>query len=254
MRGASALSRDKIRRFSTYHCRVPIRLALADDNLLIREGLEQVLASEKDIDVVASCAELPALLEAVEAASPDVVVTDIRMPPSQSDEGIQVAMVLRRTHPDVGVIVLSQYAEPSYALALLEHGSHRRGYILKERVHDREHLVTAIRTVATGGSVIDPAIVDVLVAAQSRVALSPLADLTPREIEVLAEIAQGKSNSAIAESLVLTKRAVEKHINSIFLKLELGDAEDVSKRVKATLLFLAEEPQGPAAPEEPVDR
>ena len=223
-----------------------IRLALADDNLLVREGLETVLASETEVDVVASCADLPALLEAVEAAIPHVVLTDIRMPPTQSDEGIQIATLLRRTHPEVGVIVLSQYTDPSYALALLEHGSHRRGYILKERVHDRAQLVTAIQTVATGGSVIDPAIVDVLVAAQSRAASSRLAGLTPREVEVLGLIAQGKSNSAIAGTLVLTKRAVEKHINSIFLKLGLSDGQDVSKRVKATLLFLAEEPQGPA--------
>ena len=230
---------------------MPIRLALADDSLLVREGLEQVLANEDEIDVVASCEDLPALLEAVETANPHVIVTDIRMPPSQSDEGIQIATVLRRTHPDVGVIVLSQYAEPSYALTLLEHGSQRRGYILKERVHDREQLVTAIQTVAAGGSVIDPTIVDVLVAAQSRTAASPLAELTPREIEVLGQIAQGKSNSAIAESLVLTKRAVENHIHSIFLKLGLSDAEDVSKRVKAALVFLAETPQSPADPGAP---
>ena len=226
-----------------------IRLALADDNLLVREGLEHILALEPEIDVVASSGDLPAALEAVEATSPDVLLTDIRMPPSQSDEGIQIATLLRRSHPEVGVIVLSQYAEPSYALALLEHGSQRRGYLLKERVHDRAHLVTAIETVATGGSVIDPAIVDILVAAQSRAAVSPLADLTPREVEVLGEIAQGKSNSAIGDSLVLTKRAVEKHINSIFLKLGLSDAEDVSRRVKAALLFLAEEPRGTTPPE-----
>ena len=227
---------------------MPIRVALADDNLLVREGLLQVLASEDEVDVVASCDDLPSLLEAVETASPQVVVTDIRMPPSQSDEGIQIARTLHETHPDVGVVVLSQYVEPSYALALLEHGSRRRGYILKERVHDREQLVTAIQTVAAGGSVIDSTVVDVLVAAQSRAAASPLADLTPREVEVLSQIAQGKGNGAIADSLVLTKRAVEKHINSIFLKLGLSDAEDVSKRVKAALLFLAEGPQGPTDP------
>ena len=230
---------------------MPIRVALADDSLLVREGLERVLANEDQVEVVASCADLPALLEAVETANPHVVVTDIRMPPSQSDEGIQVATVLRRTHPDVGVIVLSQYAEPSYALTLLEQGSQRRGYILKERVHDREQLVAAIQTVAAGGSVIDPTIVDVLVAAQSRTAASPLAELTPREVEVLGQIAQGKSNRAIAESLVLTKRAVEKHIHSIFMKLGLGDAEDVSRRVKAALVFLAEAPQSSADPGAP---
>jgi DNA-binding NarL/FixJ family response regulator len=161
------------------------------------------------------------------------------MSPSQSDEGIQAATLLRGTHPEIGVIVLSQYVDPSYALKLLELGSDRRGYMLKERVHDHAQLASAIETVAQGGSVIDPEVVDVLIADQSR-ARTLAAELTPRELEVLAQIAQGKSNHAIAESLVLTKRAVEKHINSIFLKLGLSDAEDVSKRVKAALVFLAE--------------
>jgi DNA-binding NarL/FixJ family response regulator len=220
---------------------VAIRVALADDSLLVREGLENVLATQPEIEVVASCADLPSLLAAVDAERPDVVLTDIRMPPSRTDEGIQVATRLRGTHPSVGVIVLSQYAEPSYALALLESGSDRRGYLLKERVHDRAQLLTAVETIADGGSVVDPGVVEVLVAASSRSRQSPLADLTQREREVLAEIAQGKSNKAIGESLVLTKRSVEKHINSIFLKLNLTDAETVSKRVKAALLFLADE-------------
>ena len=231
---------------------MPTRVALADDNLFVREGLEQVLATETEIEVVASCADLPSLLEAVETGSPDVVVTDIRMPPSQTDEGIRAATLLRRSHPEVGVIVLSQYTDPSYALALLELGSQSRGYMLKERVHDRAQLVTAIETVAEGGSVIDPSVVDVLVASRSRAAASPLTELTPREVEVLGAIAQGKSNTAIGESLFLTKRAVEKHINSIFLKLGLTDAEDVSKRVKAALLFLADEGEG-RAPPGPID-
>ena len=218
-----------------------IRVALADDNLIVREGLEQMLADETEIEVVASCVDLPSLLAAVEAESPDVVLTDIRMPPSQGDEGIRVATVLRGTHPEIGVIVLSQYDDPDQVLALLELGSDRRGYMLKERIHDRAQLVDAIETVAEGGSVIDPRVVDVLVAARSRGDTSPLATLTPRELEVLSQIAQGKSNSAIAASLVLTKGAVEKHTNSIFLKLGLSNAEDVSKRVKASLLFLAEE-------------
>ena len=183
-----------------------------------------------------------------------MVVTDIRMPPSQTDEGIQAATLLRRTHPEVGVIVLSQYTDPSYALALLELGSQSCGDMLKERIHDRAQLVTAIETVAEGGSVIDPSVVDVLVASRSRAAASPLAELTPREVEVLAAIAQGKSNGAISESLVLTKRAVEKHINSIFLKLGLTDAEDVSKRVKAALLFLADEGDGARWPRAPTHR
>ena len=218
-----------------------IRVALADDSVLVRNGVEQMLAAEPGIEVVASCKDLPSLLEAVDAESPDVVLTDIRMPPSQSDEGIQAAALLRETHPEVGVIVLSQYTDPSYAVSLLALGSDRRGYMLKERVHDREQLTAAIETVAEGGSVIDPRIVHVLVTERSDAHTSPLAELTPRELEVLAQIAEGKSNRAIGESLVLTKRAVEKHINAIFLKLDLGDAEDVSKRVKAALLFLAVE-------------
>ena len=224
---------------------VPIRVALADDSVLVLEGLEQILAAHPGIDVVASCADLPSLLEAVDSARPDVVLTDIRMPPSKTDEGIRVAVELRQSHPEIGVVVLSQYAEPRYALALLESGSDGRGYLLKERVHDRAQLASAVESVAAGGSVIDPKIVEVLVGAKARAERSALAELTARELEVLAEIAQGKSNAAIAESLVLTKRAVEKHINSIFLKLGLADTGDVSKRVMATLLFLADETGGP---------
>jgi DNA-binding NarL/FixJ family response regulator len=207
----------------------------------MREGLRELLAGEAGIEVVASCADLPSLLDAIDENSPDVVVTDIRMPPTQSDEGIRAAIQLRDTHPHIGVVVLSQYDEPSYALALLEGGSARRGYLLKERVHDRAQLVSAIESVAEGGSFIDPTIVEVLVAANARVGRSPLSELTPREQEVLAELAQGKSNAAIANSLFLTKRGVEKHINSIFFKLNLSEAEDVSKRVKAALMFLDED-------------
>jgi len=166
------------------------------------------------------------------------VITDVRMPPSGADEGIRIANRLRRTHPKVGVVVLSQYVEPEYALALLEHGAQRRGYLLKERVHDRRGIAQAIRDVARGGSAFDARIVERLVAGQDKRETSPLARLTPREREVLAEVAQGKSNTAIAESLVLTKRAVEKHINAIFGKLALTGAQDVSRRVKAALMFL----------------
>ena len=218
-----------------------VRVAIADDSLLVREGLSELLAGEAGIEVVASCADLPSLLDAIDENSPDVVVTDIRMPPTQSDEGIRAAIQLRDTHPHIGVVVLSQYDEPSYALALLEGGSARRGYLLKERVHDRAQLVSAIESVAEGGSFIDPTIVEVLVAANARVGRSPLSELTPREQEVLAELAQGKSNAAIANSLFLTKRGVEKHINSIFFKPNLSEAEDVSKRVKAALMFLDED-------------
>jgi DNA-binding NarL/FixJ family response regulator len=220
---------------------VAVRVAIADDSLLVREGLSELLAGEAGIEVVASCADLPSLLDAIDENSPDVVVTDIRMPPTQSDEGIRAAIQLRDTQPHIGVVVLSQYDEPSYALALLEGGSARRGYLLKERVHDRAQLVSAIESVAEGGSFIDPRIVEVLVAANARAGRSPLSELTPREQEVLAELAQGKSNAAIADSLFLTKRAVEKHINSIFFELNLSEAEDVSKRVKAALMFLDED-------------
>lgn len=223
-----------------------IRVVLAEDSLLMREGVEQLLAGSPTVEVVAACGDLDGLLAAVDEHSPDVVITDIRMPPSKTDEGIKVAAQLRHSHPETAVIVLSQYSEPAYVLELLESGSDRRGYLLKERVHDRGQLVSAIDTVATGGAVIDPKIVEILVAARARAERSPLSELTPREHEVLAEIAEGKSNNAIAESLVLTKRAVEKHINSIFMKLNLATADDVSKRVKATLLFLAESGEPPA--------
>jgi DNA-binding NarL/FixJ family response regulator len=221
-----------------------IRVALAEDNLLVREGILQVLATTSDVEVVAVCGDDAAVHEAVEDQAVDVVLTDIRMPPAQSDEGIQLATRLRRTHPAVGVVVLSQYDEPAYAVRLFADGSDRRAYLLKERVRARGELAAAIRSVAEGGSVVDPKIVEALVAAKVAAERSALSELTPREREVLAEIAQGKSNAAIAESLVLTKRAVEKHINSIFLKLDLAFADDVSKRVKAALLFLAEADDG----------
>jgi DNA-binding NarL/FixJ family response regulator len=221
---------------------VPIRVALAEDSLIVREGVQQLLASAADVEIVASCGDADSLLDAVETEAPDVVVTDIRMPPSETDEGIRVAARLRQSHPQIGVVVLSQYSDPGYALALLESGSDRRAYLLKERVHDRGELLATIRTVSEGGSVIDPKIVEVLVTAKARADESPLSELTPREKEVLSEIAQGKSNVAIAESLVLTKRAVEKHINSIFMKLGLAAEKDIAKRVKATLLFLADQP------------
>jgi DNA-binding NarL/FixJ family response regulator len=219
---------------------------LAEDSLIVREGIEQLLAASPTVDVVATCDSFDGLMEAIERHRPDVVVTDIRMPPDQTDEGIRVAQQLHDERPETGVVVLSQYAEPQYVLALLDGGSDRRGYLLKEHVQTRGTLVSAIDAVARGGSVIDPKIVEVLVDEQTRAERSPLGSLTEREREVLAEIATGKSNSAIAESLVLTKRAVEKHINAIFMKLGLAASDDVSKRVKATLMFLAE--SRPAAP------
>lgn len=216
-----------------------IRVVVGDDEYLIREALQNILASVTDVDVVRFSTDAHSLLAAVEEEEPDAVLTDIRMPPTHTDEGIQVAQALRASHPAIGVVVLSQFADPDYALALLDAGSAGRAYLLKERVSEPAELIAAIKAVVDGGSVIDPKVVEVLVRARSFGAQSPLASLTPREREVLAELAQGKSNAAIASSLVLTKRAVEKHINSIFLKLELPSPDDVSRRVKAALLFLA---------------
>ena len=217
-----------------------IRVVVAEDSLIVREGLQQLLSASPSLEVVGAHGDVDALLRAVEQERPDVILTDIRMPPSNTDEGIRMADHLREAHPTTGVVVLSQYAEPTYVLALLERGSDRRGYLLKERIHDRGQLVSAIDTVARGGSVIDPKIVELLVESKARVERSPLSELTPREHEVLAEMAEGKSNAGIAESLVLSKRAVEKHVNSIFMKLGLAGSENVSKRVKATLMFLAD--------------
>jgi DNA-binding NarL/FixJ family response regulator len=218
---------------------VPIRVVIADDTYLVRQALEQILSGAEGIEVIATCGDFESLMEAIDAQRPDAVLTDIRMPPTGTDEGIRVAQELRSAHPEIGVVVLSQFADPDYALALLDTGSHGRAYLLKERVKDREQLAAAIEAVVAGESVVDPEIVDVLVKARGIGATSPLAELTPRERDVLAELAQGKSNAAIARSLVLTKRAVEKHINSIFMKLQLGDPDDVSRRVKAALVFLA---------------
>jgi DNA-binding NarL/FixJ family response regulator len=217
-----------------------IRVVLADDSYLVREAITHVLETEPGFELVASVDNGPALLAAVEAVEPDVVLTDIRMPPSGDAEGIDVANRLRETHPQLGVVVVSQYADPTYGLSLLEGGSDRRAYLLKERLHDRAQLLAALRAVVDGGSVVDSKVVEALIAARVRAERSPLAELTQRELEILSEIAQGKSNQSIAEELNLTKRAVEKHINAIFLKLGLSRAEDVSRRVKAALIYLAQ--------------
>jgi DNA-binding NarL/FixJ family response regulator len=216
-----------------------VRIVLAEDNYLVREGVRTLVETEPDLEVVGVCEDYDSLLAAVEAQTPDVVVTDIRMPPTGTDEGIRAAEVLRAQHPDIGVVVLSQYSEPAYALAFLDGGSRGRAYLLKERVSDIGQLAAAIREVAGGGSVIDPEIVDALVAARAKPADSPLHRLTAREREILSEMAQGKNNAAVAASLVLSERAVEKHINSIFSKLALSQEPDVHRRVKAVLLFLS---------------
>jgi len=216
-----------------------VRIVLAEDNYLVREGVRTLVETEPDLEVVGVCEDYDSLLAAVEQQSPDVVVTDIRMPPTGTDEGIRAAEVLRESHPEMGVVVLSQYSEPAYALAFLNGGSKGRAYLLKERVSDIGQLAGAIREVAGGGSVIDPEVVDALVAARAKPADSPLHRLTAREGEILSEMAQGKNNAAVAASLVLSERAVEKHINSIFSKLALSQEPDVHRRVKAVLLFLS---------------
>lgn len=219
-----------------------IRVALADDSYLIREAIARVLETEPGFVLVASCSDGESLLAAVDAERPDVVLTDIRMPPSGEEEGIRVANRLRETHPKLGVVVVSQYANPGYGVELLRGGSERRAYLLKERLYDRTQLLDALSAVAEGGSVIDSRVIDALISAQVIDEHSPLSELTPRELEILSEIAQGKSNRAIADKLVLSKRAVEKHINAIFLKLNLAqDYEDVSRRVKAALIYLSQQ-------------
>ena len=217
-----------------------LRVVVAEDSLLVREGVTQVIDRQPDLEVVGACADLPSLRQLLADDIPDVVVTDVRMPPSFTDEGIQMAVELRESHPEVGVVVLSQYAEPAYASSLLAGGSAGRAYLLKERVSEPNQLADSIRTVAQGGSAIDPSVVDLLVSASARGPASPLAALTPRELEVLDQVAQGKSNAAVAAGLFLTERAVEKHINTLFAKLGLGVAPDVNRRVAAVLMLLSE--------------
>ena len=217
-----------------------IRVVLAEDNFLLREGIARLVAANEDFELAGTASDLPELLALVGEQRPDVVVTDIRMPPTGSDEGIRAAGWIHQHHPRTGVVVLSQYAAPAYAIALLEHGSAGRAYLLKERIASVDELARAIRAVAAGGSVIDPQVVDELVRARSSERQPGLSALTARETEILAEMAQGKSNAAIAAALYVTERAVEKHTNSIFAKLGLSEEKDVNRRVKAVLVYLSQ--------------
>jgi DNA-binding NarL/FixJ family response regulator len=221
-----------------------IRVVVGDDSYLTREGLVRILDGVDGIDVVVACADLDSLRAAVRRERPDVVITDIRMPPTGTDEGIRLAAELRASDPEIGVVVLSQHADVRYALKLFEGGSDRRAYLLKERIRERAELVRAIAEVSTGGSLVDPTIVGKLLSTNGAQRDPRLDSLTPRELEILAIIATGASNSAIAEELVITKRAVERHINAIFAKLGLpeADSEAVSRRVSAALLYLADSP------------
>jgi DNA-binding NarL/FixJ family response regulator len=225
--------------------RQTIRIVIGEDDLLVREGIQQILqAAGGDFEVVGMGADFDSVLAAVERERPTVVVTDIRMPPTKTDEGIRIATELRSRAPDVGVVVLSQYAGSDYVLRLLEGGSSGRAYLLKERIAHRVQLFGAIRDVAAGGSVIDPQVVEDLMHANERASNSKLAGLTTRELDVLAQMAQGKSNATIAASLFLTKRGVEKHVNGIFSKLDLPEESVASRRVVSTLLYLSERPPG----------
>lgn len=211
---------------------MPIRVALGEDSYLVREGLEHLLGGVGELELVASCGDMDSLLEAVEQRSPDVVVTDIRMPPTSTDEGIRLAAQLRESEPGTGVVVLSQHADPGYVLRLFEAGSEGRAYLLKERVHERGELVAAIEAVARGDSVIDAKIVEVMVRARHRAEASPLRELTPRELEVLAAVARGSSNAAIAEELVITNKTVKNHLSRIYEKI------GVHSRAEAIALWL----------------
>jgi DNA-binding NarL/FixJ family response regulator len=219
---------------------MPIRIAVAEDNALLRDGLVRLISSVDDFDLVGSCSDYDELVALVDTTAPDVVVTDIRMPPTGTDEGIRLATLLRTTHPQTGVVVLSQYASPAYALALLAEGSERRAYLLKDRVADVDDLVAAIRQVHAGGAVIDPKVVEQIVGGSIRRKRSPLEHLTAREREILGEMAQGKTNAAIASALILSERAIEKHINSIFSKLNLSEERDVNRRVAAVVMYLTD--------------
>jgi len=216
-----------------------IRVILGEDSYLAREGIERVLEHTDGVELVGTYGNLDELAAAVDRVHPDVVLTDIRMPPTNTDEGIRLAKSLRETHPEIGVVVLSQHANAAYAAELLEDGTGKRAYLLKERVTNAAELGNAVRSVADGGSVIDPLVVESLLKTQRLREESHLDQLTPRELEILGLIAEGKSNASIAEDLVLTKRAVEHHINGIFMKLDLGAPGDVSRRVQAALLYLS---------------
>jgi DNA-binding NarL/FixJ family response regulator len=215
-------------------------VVFAEDNYLVREGTAALLATSDQVELVGTATTRDELLAAVEEHAPDAVLTDIRMPPTGTNEGIEAAKTIRAAHPLIGVVVLSQFVEEDYAFDLLKDGAAGLGYLLKERVADVDELVRALNEVARGGSVLDPKVVEALVSAKDRMAHSPLAQLTDREREVLSHMAQGENNAAIAASLFLTERAVEKHINSLFHKLGLTEEPDVHRRVMAVLAFLRE--------------
>jgi DNA-binding NarL/FixJ family response regulator len=215
-----------------------ITVVLGEDNYLASEGIARVIERAEGVELLAACGDLDSLRAAVERQQPDVVLTDIRMPPTKTDEGIRLAKELHASHPDIGVVVVSQHSDPGYATALLEEGSARRAYLLKERITDADALASVVHAVAEGGSYVDPLVVEALLRSKRARERSRLDQLTQRELEILSLIAEGRSNASIAQTLFLTKRAVERHINGIFMKLELGSPEDTSRRVQAALIYL----------------
>jgi DNA-binding NarL/FixJ family response regulator len=216
-----------------------IRVLIGEDNVLLREGMRGLLSAADDIELVAACSDLDGAIESIDATRPDVVLTDIRMPPSHTDEGVRIARYCRSRHPGTAVVLLSQFVDPGYVRSLLESGSAGRGYLLKERVSDVDELLGALHTVAGGGSVVDPVVIEQLVRIGRSRGNANVTKLSARELEVLAEIARGHNNASIAATLFITQRAVEKHINSIFAKLGLGMGDDSHPRVRAVLLYLS---------------
>ena len=217
---------------------MPIRVVLADDSYLIRQAVAGLIADEDDLEGVAVADDFYGLIAAVKEHEPDVVVTDVRMPPTSSDEGIRAAQLIRESNPGIGVVVLSQFVRQEYAAQLFAGGSQGRAYLLKDRVAEAGQLAHAIREVARGGSVIDPLVVDALIQTSGDEGM-PIERLSPREHEVLREMAKGRNNAGIADALTLTERAVAKHINSIFTKLDLREEESAHRRVQAVLMYLS---------------
>ena len=224
-----------------------LRIVIADDNYLVREGTRRLLEDTGQVTVLAAVGSAPELLDAVQRAHPEAVLTDIRMPVAGSAahqggapamEGIDAAHAIKATDPQVGVVILSQYADESYAFELFRNGTAGLAYLLKDRVGDLHHLLSALREVVAGGSVIDPMVVEALVTRRARLRESPLANLTARELDVLREMAQGRGNASIAARLTLSESSVEKHVNAIFSKLGLSREQAIHRRVAAVLTFL----------------
>ncbi len=232
-----------------------LRIVIADDNYLVREGTRKLLEDSGEVSVQAAVGSAPELLDAVQRSRPDAVLTDIRMPldaaggtAAPAMEGIDAAHAIKETAPSVGVVILSQYADESYAFELFRNGTAGLAYLLKDRVGDLQQLLAALREVTAGGSVIDPQVVDALVSRRVRLQTSPLARLTPRELDVLREMAAGRGNAGIAQALYLSESSVEKHVNAIFAKLDLASEQQVHKRVAAVLTFLRDAGLRPRSP------